>query len=175
MQGPFGNYEGECMGSLLNTIVRVENIPMRIAEDVYTEDGFLKDHGDVLGQYKWFSEFGKYLFYWYSDIYNRQTFVIQEDKSLKPEFRLQLSLNRMACIHVSGFEPELMKEIKTFIRSMLTNYMEDPCYELTQQAGAFFQSGSEKEVPDYILIEFWKPQGAQAWVEHFNANFKTQL
>lgn len=171
MQGPFGDYQGECMGSLLNTIVRVENIPMHIAEDVYTEDGFVKDHGNTLGQYCWFPELNKYLFYWYNRTYNQQQMIIGQDFKLKAKFRLQLSLNRMACIHVSGFEPEQMKEIKTFICSMLINYMKDPCYKLSQDAGAFFQSGSEKEVPDYILIEFWKPEGAQAWVDYFNANF----
>jgi len=176
MNGPFGNYEGNCVGAILNTLARVENVPVNTIERLQVEGEFLKDNGEVFGIQKWFPELNKFLFYLYNSSCSQQRLVIcREEKLLKPDFRLQLSLNRMACFQLSDQPVENMVETHRFIRRMLTNYVDDPCYKLHQDAGAFFQSGSHREDVDYILVEFWKPEGAQAFIDYMNANLQFKL
>jgi hypothetical protein len=49
--------------------------------------------------------------------------------------------------------------------------MDDERYKIRQQAGAFLQGGHDRE-EGWILIEFWKPDGAQAIVDWVNQNWK---
>lgn len=65
------------------------------------------------------------------------------------------------------------KELHGFIRRILScNYMGDYHYELTRRAGAFFQGGSNLE-EGWLLIEFWKPSGAQEFIDYININAPT--
>lgn len=176
MQGPFGNYEGNCVGSILNTLARVENVPVNTIERLQVEGEFLKENGEVFGIHKWFPELNKFLFQLYNPSHSQHRFIVEQEKEIvKPDFRLQLSANRMACFQLSHQYTDVMVKTHLFIRRMLTNVMDDPCYKLNQDAGAFFQCGSDQLDSDYILVEFWKPEGAQAFIDYMNANLQFKL
>lgn len=61
-------------------------------------------------------------------------------------------------------------ELHAFLRSMVRcNWMPDPRYAIRQAAGAFLQGGHDRE-EGWILIEFWRRPGAQAFVDYVNAH-----
>ena len=174
MSGPFGQYEGNSVGRFLNDIVRIERMPLFRAENIYFEESNVKENGDVLGRYRWFPEIDRVLFSWRHDLPFGRPKLVANNGKLVPTFGLSLSPSEMVAFQ-ARLETKYMMQLHHFVRRMLTNYMDDPCYKLHQEAGAFFQSGSHDEKADYILIEFWKPQGAQAFVDYLNANLVFDL
>ena len=77
------------------------------------------------------------------------------------------------CCHGS-FAIELQdasEKLHSFLRSMvLCNWMNDERYKIKNDAGAFIQGGCNN-TSGWILIEFWKADGAEAFVDYVNQNY----
>lgn len=56
------------------------------------------------------------------------------------------------------------KELHSFLRSVVcNNWINDEEYKVSKASGAFLQGGSNLE-EGWILIEFWRPEGIQQFV-----------
>ena len=102
----------------------------------------------------------------------RHTWVRDENNVLRPRFRLGLSVHDTPSLEVYGVDATA--ELHRYIgRVMLTQWSDRETYRLSQAAGAFFQGGSEDENGECIYIEFWKPAGAEAWVDYLNSTYES--
>lgn len=178
--GPYGPCEHGGVGALLNYCRHPEHVPLRIVEDFSVSLNEIKHRGEVVARYKWVDEIDTPLIRWSHHayrVYSRQTFMrTQEDiddeivNFLIPKFRLTLSVHDTPAFEIDG--QDASEELHAFLKDMLTNYTPDPRYKLHQDAGAFFQGGSNDPKGKWFLIEFWKPAGAQAFVDYMNANYR---
>ena len=132
-------------------------------------------HDQLFAEYKYFEGIEQPLFCFHSGwrSFAQQKLELQEDGSLKPLFRLSLGIYGETSFVISGHDasPQLHKFIHI---ECLTNWIDRPGYKLTYESGAFFQAGHDDPNGEYIYIEFWKPKGAQAFVDFINANYKPQ-
>ena len=169
--GPFGNYERSSTGHVLNALSHL-GIPMHVVESVqFDEDREMKLNGKLFGKYKYFEGIEQPLFLFFGFNYNQQKMVIQQDKSLRPAFHLCLSNHDTPGLIFSG--REATPELHDFLNNILAqNNIFNDCYKLHQKAGAFFQGGHQRRDDEYIYIEFWRADGAQAFVDYVNENYK---
>lgn len=128
---------------------------------------------NLFAEYKYFDGIEQPLFRWHMNAssYGTQRMVRQDDNTLKPAFRLSLGVHNNASLVIEGDEatPELHRFL---LGEALTNWMDRPGYKLSKESGAFFQGGSDNPEGKWFYIEFWEPQGAQAFVDFVNENFK---
>lgn len=174
ISGPFGKYPWGSLGGLLNEAHAV-GVPITIAEDLRLQnEGELHYREECCGYYKWYVGIDYPLYLWVGEkfqSYNQQIVVVYpEKKVMKPKFRLTLCTHRTPAFEISG--DLATPELHEFLKAMLTNWMDDPRYKLNQNAGAFFQGGSHDPNGKWFLIEFWKPEGAQAFVDYINEHFE---
>lgn len=178
INGPFGNYAWGTSGAVLNAAVRQENLPLSKVEDLQIgeyragEYGTLTYRGNVVARYKWIDGITYPIFSWVGEefnLYNQHSFVLQKDDTFKPKFRLSLCCHGTPAFQISG--EQATPELHQFLHGMLTNWTKDPCYEIHQNAGAFFQGGSHDPDGQFIMIEFWKPAGAEAFMKYLNENY----
>ena len=81
---------------------------------------------------------------------------------------LKLSCHDMFCIE----EKNLTQVQHRFLRNIvLCNWMDDERYKIAKQAGAFLQGGYD-QIYGWILIEFWKPNGAENFINYVNEHGK---
>lgn len=173
-------YPRNSLGHILAAL-RHRGIPETIAGSVTAGNGMIRDHGELFANYKYFDGIEQPLFRFQNHVFDlhRHCIVDGEDgkKKLEMHYHLSLGNNDLPSLIVHGWDAS--QDLRSFIEgTMLTIDMRYPGYKLTKDSGAFFQGGYNAE-PDsengWIFIEFWKPEGAQAWIDHLNANFKRQL
>lgn len=173
IHGPFGGSQWGSCSAVLNAAVRTEGVPLNRVENFIIGTDSISDGAKEIARFQWFEGIDNPLFLWtHPDyrIYNHQKMVIQEDKTLLPQFRLTLSCHLMPAFEISGIDAT--EELHWFLKRMLTNLTTDECYQIHQNAGAFFQGGSHNPHGQWSLIEFWKPEGAQAFIDYLNKNYK---
>jgi hypothetical protein len=173
--GPFGHYPDACTGKLLNLMCKYERIPLSKVENVLIGDRIITNtKGEAIGEYKWFDNDMAY-FRWFGEFecYSKQHMGGNAKGERVPMFRIQLSNAGHAGFIIDG--KEATADLNKFVGVMLTNSMTLPAYWIHKEAGAFFQSGSDNIDGENIYVEFWKPKGAQAWVDHLNEHFKPDL
>lgn len=74
---------------------------------------------------------------------------------------LSISPHDQYCIQVEN--PS--KDLRDLLRSIvMNNRIDSDDYKITKAAGAFLQCDYE----EYVLIEFWRIEGAEAFVEYCN-------
>jgi hypothetical protein len=83
------------------------------------------------------------------------------------KYKLILGPHSQPALILQGKDHATMVAWQT-VHRCLTNYTKDPFYELSRNAGAFFQGGGSNPEQEYIYVEFWKYKGAQAWLDAFN-------
>jgi len=79
------------------------------------------------------------------------------------KFVITTSLHGMKCLSIdkpSTAERAFLK------RAIVANMTSDPFYLQKLKADPFLQSDG----PDYMLIEFWKPEGAEEYVDFLNSD-----
>lgn len=169
--GSFGTYERGTSGHVLNALCEC-GVPLHIAEEVNFSNGStLMYMGEEFCKYKYFDGIDQPLFRFQSEAYGRQAMMTNpEEGTLKAHFYLCLSVQDTPGLVIRG--PDASVTLHEFIRyTCLTNDTRQPGYKLTQDSGAYFQGGSERPEGEFIFIEFWKPKGAQAFVDFVNENF----
>lgn len=181
MSGPFGNYESQSAGGVLNALCAF-GVPMHIVDSVIFDSennsyGSLTYRGKPFADYKYFEGIQQPLFRFrdeYSKVFAQQTFVVNDDKTLRPRFKLMLSKNDTASLILSG--RAACREAHDFISDLvLCQAMGDVRHKLRTSAGALFQNDISWPDNSYIFIEFLRPPGAQAFVDYVNENCKVTL
>jgi hypothetical protein len=173
--GPFGRYQRGSAGHVLNALCK-HGVPVHIAEEVSFSNGStLMYCGKEFCKYKYFDGIDQPLFRFQNQAYECQSMIVDPEKRIRqPKFHLGLSVQDTPGLTISG--PEASVELHKFIKTeCLTNWMDKPGYKLTQESGAFFQGGSEHPDGEWIFIEFWKPEGAQAFVDFINNNYTVSM
>lgn len=153
--------------SIVNAMILREGIPEELAKKIKLKDKTLCLGDEVLGVYSFFPGIDFPLFRWSNVVVEQFTgFKPIENEKGKVLFRLSLCCHGTPALIISG---ELAtRKVHSFIHRMLTNRTTDPCYQLSQDSGAFFQSGSHDPNCKFFMVEFWRPEGAQAFVDFFN-------
>lgn len=166
--GIFGDHNRGSMGSILNALHKW-GVPLNIVESVTVENGHIKYKDEFFARYKFFDGIEQPLFYFQSDSYNQLCHKVSSNSTGKliSTFSLVLSPHDTPGM-ISRYN---VPGLHSFLRRTLTNYTTDPWYRVHQDAGAFFQGGSESPNSDWYYIEFWKPEGAQAYVNKVNEEF----
>ncbi len=164
--GIFGDHNRGSMGSILNALHKW-GVPLNIVESVTVENGRIEYEGEFFARYKFFDGIEQPLFYFQSATYNNLSHkvALDENGDSVSSFALVLSPHGTPGMVSRSRVPGLYY----FLQRTLTNYMDDPWYKVHKDAGAFFQGGSDAPDGDWYYIEFWKPQGAQAYVDKVNA------
>lgn len=189
ISGPFGIYPLKSGGGVLNSLC-AERVPLNTVERLtIMGDGTLKDGEETFARYKYFNGIDKPLFFFTKDNYARQDAMwhtVDDKKVLRPHLKLSLYLHDNASLVLyqprdgSVFTEELYDFIKYFIGANISHINETSpdwmkqnheMYKIRQDAGAFFQGGSDGFQNGFLYIEFWKPEGAQAFVDYINNNF----
>lgn len=172
-------YPRNSLGHILDSL-RDLGIPETISGSVTVGDGKVNYTGETFAHYKYFDGIEQPLFRFSNIAYNQHRHIIDHDEKLKSNFHLSLSNQNTPGLIVTGFDAS--QNLRDFIkRTMLTSIMTEPGYKLKTESGAFFQGGAEDASPDhdpfmgYLFIEFWKSEGAQAFVDYINENFIREL
>lgn len=178
--GPFGIYKEPSPGRILNLMSMYEQIPITKIENLVIGERTISDRsGRVLGEYKWFDDTDNAYFKWYPTgplgmfSGQREYNLDLGTKKRTGNFRLQLSVKDTPGLTITGQMATL--RLFAFVKVLLTNSMDFPAYWIHQNAGAFFQGGAHDKNGGWFFIEFWKPEGAQAWVDHLNENYDPDL
>lgn len=169
----FGNYERMSAGHVLNSL-HDYGIPLMIAEEVmFNSDGTINYRGHNFARYKYFDGIEKPLFYFNDRHWNDQP-ATSHDGQIVPLFRLNLSHHMTPGLTISG--DLVTKHLWDFINHMMReSRMDHEEYKLRSAAGAFFQGGHAGPQDRFIYIEFWKPEGAQAFVDYINENYRGEI
>lgn len=77
-----------------------------------------------------------------------------------PDLRVTTCCHGTPALQLENASPELHALLR---RVVGCNWVNDPAYKVRNDAGAFFQGGSNL-TEGWALIEFWRPEGAQAFV-----------
>lgn len=187
ISGPFGSYDYDSMGGVLNSLYK-EGVPLNTVERVTVDfkNKVIKDGEVEFAKFKFFENIEKPLFCFQSQNYHRQSSMFDHDDKLKPNFKLCMYVHGSASLVISKVEDsrlftrELYYFIKKIMAANVSHIDEDSpawmkesneMYELKNNAGAYFQGGSDSFEDEYIYIEFHKPAGAQAFVDYVNENF----
>jgi hypothetical protein len=131
-----------------------------VKELVITRTKILKE-GCVFADYAYFSEIEQPLFR-----FQVPRFCNLQDKETG-KYKLVLGPHSNPALILQGTDHATLIAWQT-VNRCLTNYIKDPFYELSRNAGAFFQGGGSNPEQEYIYVEFWKYKGAQAWLDAFN-------
>ena len=175
IEGPFGSYPHGTHGAVLNAAVRIENIPLnRVEHFTLGEHNTIKVGDKLVGRYKWFEDITQPLFIWLDSEYRAyaQHRFVSDNGVLIPKFRLTLCVQGSPAFEIDG--PNATPELHEFLMGMLTNWTLDPCYDIHQEAGAFFQGGAHAPDGQFFMIEFWKPKGIQAFMDYLNNNYRVK-
>lgn len=184
ISGPFGSYDWGTAGAILNSLCKHYNIPLPTVERLRIDKGELTENDKLFANYKWIEGIERPLFR-FSDYvtYGRQNRFVEG----KPKFHLELYVHNNPGFVVSEFRdkklftPELWQFVDRMMSANISHMSEHPSeyekkehemYQLRQAAGAFFQGGASGPDQKFIYIEFWKPEGAQAFVDYINENFR---
>jgi hypothetical protein len=189
ISGPFGNYPAKSGGGILNALCN-ERVPLNIVERLTINgDGTLNDGTVQFARYKHFNGIDKPLFFFANDAYARQNAMwhdVGNKKVLRPNLKLCMYLHGNASLVLykprdgSVFTEELYDFINGFIGANISHINESSpewvkqnheMYKIRKEAAAFFQGGSDGFHNGFLYIEFWKPEGAQAFVDYINNTF----
>ena len=154
---------------------RVEN--MRVSKEFVHEtmfNPFSNAHEEiVIARWMYFPGMKYPVFQWLSPAseYAEQYIGIDDFGKFKPMFRPVLTPNNMPGFTIKGKQATV--ELYNFLSDLLTcRRMDDPRYQVSKGAGAFFQGGFNDPNGEWFLIEFWNSKGADAWIDYVNQHYQ---
>lgn len=170
--GPFGQYSRGSTGHVLNALCKV-GVPLHIVEEVCFSlsktEAMLKYCGKEFCRYKYFNGIEQPLFLFHDSTYGKQRMIVDpEAGTVRPRFHLGLSVQGTPGLTIDC--PEASKELRDLIKWMCsTNCDSDFVRDLAHETIALFEGGDHAGAQ--IDVRFWKPEGAQAFVDFINQNF----
>lgn len=171
VEGPFGSYDHGAPGAVLNHLVRGENVPLSIVETLQIGNKVIMKGNEQVGMFKWFDGISTPCVLWQGEFYKNYSKhkAVNKDVTVVPVFRPSLCVNGTPALEVSG--NWATPALHYFLRGMFTNWTEDERYSIHQAAGAFFQGGHNDPDGKWFLVEFWKPEGVEAFIQYVNEHY----
>ncbi len=181
--GPFGRYEHGSGGAVFNSLYCTYRVPLTMVENVVLgydssrELGTILYKGEVVAYYNWFEGITHAVVRFSHKewrIYGSQNeWILMDNGEPMPKFKVTLSGNNLPCFEIEG--DHATENLYHFLtHPMLSVWMDHPCYQLSKNAGAFFQGGFGSPKGKWFMIEFWKPSGVQAWMDYLNEHYRHQ-
>lgn len=183
--GPFGKAPHGSSQALLNHLSRSFQVPTTVLEQLQIDDWQIKYEGKMIGRYKWFDEIDRPLVKWSVaefDRYSAHSFIHHEQKDEKtggvsrfflPKFGPTLSCHGTPVFEISG--NRATPELYDFLWGMLTNNIRDERYKISKDAGALFQGGYGSRDGKWFMIEFWRPEGVEEFIDYLNNNYREEV
>lgn len=175
--GAFGNYKPGSAGAILNDLVDYYGIPLTTVEQIKIGNGTLHYRDKAIANFKWFDGWDHVCVMFRDSDFRmfgeQNQWIIKdgEEGVLKPKFKVTLGVHGNPQFEIIG--EYATEQLHAYMRyPMLTNSMDNPCYELMKKCGAFFQGGSHDPKGKWIMIEFWNPNGIKDWMEYLNNNYR---
>ena len=171
VEGPFGSYDHGAPGAVLNHLVRGENVPLSIVETLQIGNKVIMKGNEQVGMFKWFDGISTPCVLWLvpsAHAYREPKVIIKNGISV-PQFRPSLCVHGTPALEVNG--EWATPALHWFLQGMLTNWTDDERYKLHQAAGAFFQGGHSDPNGKWFLMEFWKPEGVEAFIQYINEHY----
>ena len=171
VEGPFGSYDHGAPGAVLNHLVRGENVPLSIVETLQIGKEVIMKGNEQVGMFKWFDGISTPCVLWLvpsAHAYREPKVIIKNGISV-PQFRPSLCVHGTPALEVNG--EWATPALHWFLQGMLTNWTDDERYKLHQAAGAFFQGGHSDPNGKWFLMEFWKPEGVEAFIQYINEHY----
>ena len=171
VDGPFGSYEHGTPGAVLNHLVRGENVPLSIVETLQIGNKVIMKGNEQVGMFKWFDGISTPCVLWQGEFHKNYSKhkAVNKDGTVVPVFRQSLCSQMTPALEIS--DEFATPALYYFLKGMLTNWMDDPRYTIHNEAGAFFQGGSGQPNGGWFLIEFWKPEGVEAFIQYVNEHY----
>lgn len=172
INGPFGSYDWGSPGALLNSLVRSERVPLNRAEHLQIKDsGEIYEGKTRLAFYKWFEGISTPCLHWVDPSAHSYAEApgVSKNGVIVPKFKPSLCVHGTPALEVS--DNWATPALHYFLRGMLTNYTDDERYKLHQAAGAFFQGGHNDPNGKWFLVEFWKPEGVETFIQYINEHY----
>lgn len=163
--GPFGNYLRGTPGHVLNAL-HASKVPINVVDRLTVgQHNVLKQNGSEFAIYKYFDGIDRPLFRFQDQCYQN---VTDSNNYYIPVIGPH---DNPALILTGEYHADWTAW--STINEALSNDIRNPFYALHKDAGTFFQGGSDWiEGGWYLYVEFWKPAGAQAWLDAFNVRLK---
>lgn len=163
-------YPRQSLGHVLYYL-RQWGIPERIAGDVTVSRDELTYGGKRFAIFRYFDGIEQPLFRFTDEVYNQQRLQLNEDGTLTPLFRLNLSSHLTPCFEIHGHEAT--QELYQFLVSrLMSSDIRDPGYRVKTDSGAFFQGGYGNPTGKWFYIEFQIARNAQKAVDFINENYR---
>ena len=165
------------LSALRSAMVINEGIDSETVKELVLESkttpyqGVINYHGVIVGAFKWFEGLDEPCFRWQGEEFGKHSrhkkVVVDGVERIK--FRPSLSYHDTVGLIVEG--KFATPELHQFLMGMLTNYMDDPRYEIHRKANAFFQGGSNDPDGGWFYVEFWNPAGVEAFINYVNEHY----
>lgn len=168
--GPFGNYDHGTPGAVLNAAVRYENVPLHKVERFQVGDGVITDGVNIIARYKWFDGLDHPCFYWLGEYRRYSEFRMQDrDGKQVPKFRATLTCHGTVGLEVN--KELAVPALYQFINKTKSSHSNKEGHSVYESCGAMCHGGCHDNDGRRILLEFWKPEGVQAFVDYLNENY----
>lgn len=175
--GPFGGYEIGSVGAILNLLVRQEQIPLRIAEQVTVGENIVNYGNEVVSRFKVLEhETGSSVVFKHTldwGVRNSPITFTDAEGVRRMKFHPHLrSGYGTACVEFAG--KYATPELHRFLSYVLgCNRMDEKTYHLGKKAGHFFQVGYSDPHCKFFQIEFCgSPQAIKEWCDWCTANYR---
>lgn len=171
VEGPFGSYDHGAPGAVLNHLVRGENVPLSIVETLQIGNKVIMKGNEQVGMFKWFDGISTPCVLWQGEFHKNYSEhkAVNKNGISVPQFRPSLCVHGTPALEVSG--EWATPALHWFLQGMFTNYITDIRYGLKHEAGAFFQGGSGQPNGGWFLVEFWKPEGVETFIQYINEHY----
>lgn len=164
-RGPFGDYGKHTPGHVLNALCHF-GIPVNRVEHLRLGNNTLTDNGEIYAHVQYFPELEQPLFRFADPI-------IHGTKN-DAGFQLTLSVSDAASFQIKG--PWATRDVHEALAKGFNSRIQNAnAQHVSVTAGAFFTTGSIRPSQKDFVVEFWKPAGAQAWMDLFNDRYKQIL
>lgn len=177
MKKLFGDYPKGSTGHVLNSLVDA-GVPLQVVENVGIGSWLVSYNGEILARFKNFDEIEQTLFSFRVKAYSQQITTVL-DGDVKPAFKLLLNANDKPALIVTG--SLVTRPLVEFVEAMLNRTTAigfDMLFAIIKASEPVVlgRPGHDDYKTDpnglELHVEFHNPNGAQAFVDYINVNFK---
>ena len=170
--GPYGQYAALTTGHIINALYHY-GIPLHVIDglSVGIFDGIIdtnKFRVNKIPSGKLFCD-GKYFKGIDQPLFRFEDLTYQCLQDEEGNYQLTLGNHDQPSLVLHGVH---CRDAYPVIRACLTNYRNDPAYDLKIDSGAFFQSGSDNPDSNFYYLNFINAEKAQLWLDYFNQKLK---
>jgi len=158
--GPFGVYKRGSGGHVLNALTHY-GINLSLVENIILDSrNNLSYHGKHFGRWCYIDGIEQPLFNFVDPVYT--------SLCIDGNYQLTLGAHNNPTLIITTNKGNDSVKMCSVINECFPSSPAEPFYNLKEEAGALFKNGSDKPADGRFYIEFWKPAGAQAFLNNFN-------